>query len=218
MSLALVCALTSRTPVSVNKSSIPALTGKYCPTRLREWTDFPAQQADVYKIVRRYLQPANASALRLFSSFIALEDLGRSLCQRPISSENDLEGVERCGKHRHVHNIVSELCKIPSARQELGLGHGFRFDSHANALDQEAANALGRNSAFGRMQPDQFCVHGVDDHASTLLMTVEYKPPHKLSVETLCAAFDPWTFGRKWSTLRLFLQTKQRSSGTIRHA
>ncbi|KAK5125897.1 hypothetical protein LTR08_005109 [Meristemomyces frigidus] len=76
-------------------------------------TTFDEYQADVYNIVRRYLQPASASAPRLFSSLIALEDLGRSLCQRPISSEKDLEGVERYGKDRHVHDIVSELCKIP---------------------------------------------------------------------------------------------------------
>ena len=63
-------------PSRSTKSSIPAPRGKYCPTRLREWTDFPAQQADVYNTVRRYLQPVNASTLRLFFSLIALEGLG----------------------------------------------------------------------------------------------------------------------------------------------
>ena len=181
-------------PSRSTKGSIPAPTGKYCPTRFREWSDFASQQAGIYTIVRRYLQPAGTIAPRLFSPLLALEDLGRSLCSKPLSSEKDLEGVERYGKDRHVHDIVSALCRNPAAREELRLGHGFRFDSHANALDEEASEGREGDTASGRMQPDQFCVHRLDDDSSTLLMTVEYKPPHKLSTESLCAGLRPMDF------------------------
>ncbi|KAM0706257.1 hypothetical protein Q7P35_005582 [Cladosporium inversicolor] len=136
------------------KGSIPAPTGKYCLTRFREWTDFAAQQTEVYNAVRGYLEPTEADAPRLFSSLIALQDLGRSLCLRPLSSEKDLEGVERYGKDRYVHDIVSALYENPHAREELRLGNGFRFDSHANALDEDTTEARGRDTTSGRMQPD----------------------------------------------------------------
>jgi hypothetical protein len=176
------------------KGSIPAPTGKYCPTRFREWTDFAAQQTEVYNTVRSYLQPTEVDAPRLFSPLLALQDLGRRLCSRPLSSEKDLEGVERYGKDLHVQDIISALCKNSDAREELRLGNGFRFDSHTNALDEEAAEARERDTTSGRMQPDQFCVHRLDGDSSTLLMTVEYKPPHKLSTENLCAGLRPMNF------------------------
>lgn len=181
-------------PSHSTKGSIPAPTGKYCPTRFCEWTNFAAQQTEMYNAVRSYLQPTEADAPRLFSPLIALRDLGRRLCSRPLSSEKDLEGVERYGKDDHVHDIVSALCRDPAAREELRLGSGFRFDSHANALDEEAAEAREKNATSGRMQPDQFCVHRLDGDSSTLLMTVEYKPPHKLSIENLCAGLRPMNF------------------------
>jgi hypothetical protein len=181
-------------PSHSTKGSIPAPTGKYCPTRFCEWTNFAAQQTEVYNAVRSYLQPTEVDAPRLFSPLIALRDLGRRLCSRPLSSEKDLEGVERYGKDDHVHDIVSALCQDPAAREELRLGSGFRFDSHANALDEEAAEAREKNVTSGRMQPDQFCVHRLDGDSSTLLMTVEYKPPHKLSIENLCAGLRPMNF------------------------
>jgi hypothetical protein len=191
----LLCApLRVACPSRSTKGSIPAPTGKYCPTRFREWTDFTTQQTEVYNTVRSYLHPNEVDAPRLFSPLLALQDLGRSLCLRPLSSEKDLEGVERYGKDRHVHDIVSALCENPKAREELRLGNGFRFDSHTNALDEEAAEARERDTRSGRMQPDQFCVHRLDGDSSRLLMTVEYKPPHKLSTENLCAGLRSMNF------------------------
>lgn len=139
-------------PSRSTKGSIPAPTGKYCPTTFREWTDFDAQQSEIYNIVRSYLQPAEVDAPRLFPPLLALRDLGRRLCSRPLSSEKDLEGVERYGKDDHVRDIISALCQNPAAREELRLGSGFRFDSHANALEDEAAEDRERDTTSGRMQ------------------------------------------------------------------
>ena len=117
---------------------------------------------------------------------------------RPISSEQDLETYERLAVEDHVHDIILELCKIPSARDEFQLGDGVRFDNHANALDEievESEANLPSNSRPSR--PDQFCVHRVDGDTSTLLTTVEYKPPHKLSVENLHSGLRPIDFYHK---------------------
>jgi hypothetical protein len=65
----LLCApLRVACPSRSTKGSIPAPTRKYCPTRFREWTDFAAQQTEVYNTVRGYLQPTEVDAPRLFSS------------------------------------------------------------------------------------------------------------------------------------------------------
>ena len=56
-------------------------------------------------------------------------------------------------------------------------------DNHANSLDEVEADQSGElNPEHPR--PDQFCIHRVNSTTNTLLNTVEYKPPHKFSVET----------------------------------
>jgi hypothetical protein len=89
-----------------------------------------------------------------------------------------------------VRDIISELCKIPAAREEFRLGDGVWFDSHANALDE--AERSGSDTWLPR--PDQFCIHRVDGQTNTLLTTVEYKPPHKLPVQTIREGFRPMEF------------------------
>lgn len=101
--------------------------------------------------------------------------------ERPISSERDLEGYERSAVENHMRNIIAELCKIPTARDEFRLGDGVQFDSHANGIDLQT----NQPSRSGSSRPDQYCIHRIDDGTSALLTTVEYKPPHKLPVESL---------------------------------
>jgi hypothetical protein len=67
---------------------------------------------------------------------IALEELARRFALRPISSEQGLETYERIAVEDHVRDIISELCKIPAAREEFMLGDGIWFDNHTNALTE----------------------------------------------------------------------------------
>ena len=116
---------------------------------------------EIYNSVCGYLQLVGRDAPRLFAPFIVLEDHGRRFVRRPISSEQDLETYERLAVEDHVHDIISQLCKIPSARDEFRLGDGVWFDNHANALDEiegsESEVNLPSNSQPSR--PDQFCIH-----------------------------------------------------------
>lgn len=91
-----------------------------------------------------------------------------------------------------MRDIISELCKIPAAREEFGLGDGVWFDNHANVLDEIEQSESDNRLPTSR--PDQFCIHRVDDESNTLLTTVEYKLPHKLSVETIRAGFRRMEF------------------------
>jgi len=94
-----------------------------------------------------------------------------------------------------VRHIISELCKIPEARRRFRLGNGVWFESHTNSLEDAAQNYVtlddeDSSSTKYRPRPDQFCIHRADDKNS-LLMTVEYKPPRKLTVENLRVGLQP---------------------------
>lgn len=172
---------------------IPIPTGKYCPTRLEYWADCPVQQSELYRSVYSYLQLTPGGAPRLFSSLHELEGLGRRLGRKPISSEQDLEAYERFAVEDHVNDIITELCKIPAAREEFGLGDSIQFSNHTNSLNEnETIEAdASQPSSVHYPRPDQFCIHRVDGSTTTLLTSVEYKPPHKLSVATLRMGLRP---------------------------
>lgn len=183
------------TPSRSTRGTIPPPSGKYCPTRLRLWEDCPARQQAIYDAVRGYLQPPAKDASRLFSPLVELEGLARRFDRRPLSSEQDLESYERFAVEDHVYDVIAELCKIPEARQRFRLGNGVRFDNHANALDEAEVDLPEDKPAnLHRSRPDQFCIHRIDDNNTTLLTTVEYKPPHKLSVENLRVGLRPMGF------------------------
>jgi serine/threonine protein kinase len=154
--------------------------------------DCVRQQQAIYDRVCTYLQSTEGSRAQLFPPVIALEELARRFALRPISSEQGLETYERIAVEDHVRDIISELCKIPAAREEFMLGDGIWFDNHTNALTESQVE-LDTNHPpnLRRPRPDQFCIHRVDGSTNSLLLTVEYKPPHKLSVETLRAGLRP---------------------------
>ncbi|KAJ6105282.1 hypothetical protein N7523_010092 [Penicillium sp. IBT 18751x] len=177
------------TPSRSTTGKIPLPTGKYCPTRLEHWTDCSALQSELFRTVYSYLQ----GAPHLFSSLPELEGLGRRLGRKPMSSEQELEAFERFAVEEHVHDIITELCKLPAARDEFGLGDGIQFSNHTNSLNENGAPEADASqpSNVHHPRPDQFCIHRVDDNTTTLLTSVEYKPPHKLSVATLRMGLRP---------------------------
>ncbi|EEH37576.2 hypothetical protein PAAG_07994 [Paracoccidioides lutzii Pb01] len=181
-------------PSHSTKGAIQPPKGKYCPTKLLPWVDLPAKQQDIYTSVCNYLGPAGGAEQRPFPPIIALEEVSRRVSRRPLSSERDLETYERLAVEDHIVDIIDELCKIPEARNEFCLGDGIRFENHANAMDNFDTD----QSDSPRTRPDQFCIHRLDNNMNTLLTTVEYKPPHKLSVENLRVGLRPMNF---WETV-----------------
>jgi hypothetical protein len=184
------------TPTKSTKGHIPAPTGKYCPTRLRLWSECPSQQREIYNTVCDYLQPAGREPARLFASLAELHGLSRRFSRRVLRSEKDLESYERFAVEDHVHDIIAELCKIPAAQERFRLGNGIAFDNHAHTLDEseDADEEVLDISSSRHPRADQFCIHRVDGTTNILLTTVEYKPPHKLSVENLRKGLRPMEF------------------------
>ncbi|EDN04532.1 conserved hypothetical protein [Histoplasma mississippiense (nom. inval.)] len=177
------------TPTRSTKGSIPPPTGKYCPTSLCFWSNCPAQLQEIYDAVSTYLQPTGRDAPRLFTSLLVLNELGRRYSSRKLRSEKDLEHYERTAVEDHVHDIIAELCKIPDAQERFRLGDGILFENHENLLQtsEESDVQLLDESSTKHPKPDSFCIHRINDSTNTLITTVEYKPPHKLSVENLRA-------------------------------
>lgn len=102
-------------------------------------------------------------------------------------SEGDLAGIERQIVEYPVTKIISELIKIPAARQHFGLANGVTFENHPNTLSDIADEV---QQAMSRMEPvlrlryaDQLCVYKTVGGTRDLRFVVEYKAPHKLSVE-----------------------------------
>jgi len=175
------------TPYFSTSREIPLPKGKFCPTRLRPWEDCFVQQQAIYNSVRNYLQSTGNSQTRLFTPLIALEELARHFALQSISSERGLESYEQIAVEDHVRDIIAELCKIPAAREEFRLGDGVRFDNYTSVLTENQVEV----DSSCRPRPDRFCIHRIDDSAYTLLLTVEYKPSRKLSVENLRAGLRP---------------------------
>ncbi|EED11524.1 conserved hypothetical protein [Talaromyces stipitatus ATCC 10500] len=187
------------TPTKSTKGHIPAPTGKYCPTRLRLWSECPSQQREIYNAVCDYLQPAGREPARLFASLAELHGISRRFSRRVLRSEKDLESYERFAVEDHVHDIIAELCKIPAAQERFRLGNGITFDNHVNTLNEpeDADEEVLDASSSQRPRADQFCVHRIDGTTNILLTTVEYKPPHKLSVENLRKGLRPMEFWKE---------------------
>ncbi|KAJ5131203.1 uncharacterized protein N7515_007242 [Penicillium bovifimosum] len=174
---------------SLTTGTIPLPKGKYCPTRLEQWVDCAAQQQDIYDSVRRYLQPEE-NPPRIFPSRERLEGHLISFPQL-ITSETNVQLYERIAVDSYVGAVIMELCKIPAARKEFGLGDGVFFDSHRNALNENRTVETDTNNH--RTPP--VAGRTIDGRTTTLLTTVEYKPPHKLTLEDLRAGLcdmDLW--------------------------
>ncbi|GLA56312.1 hypothetical protein AnigIFM63604_008109, partial [Aspergillus niger] len=173
--------------------TVPAPKGKRCPLQLLPWTECTAIQQKIYHSVCTYLAPPGQPAAQLFPSRTVLKGFGEEFKKRAISSEQDLQSYERFGVENHVRDIIAELCKIRAAREEFQLGNGIQFDNHANALDAIDTDGS-KTDKSANSRPDQYCIHRADGDNSTAIMTVEYKPPHKLSVENFRAGLRPMRF------------------------
>jgi len=186
-----------RTPSRSTKGKIPAPQGKFCPARLLPWKDCATVQQEIYDSVCNYLHATSETPREIFSTVARVEGLAESL-GGPLSSERDLESYERFAVENHVRDIILKLSEVPEARRRFRIGDGVWFESHSNTLEDDAEETTapldveGRSSTQYRPRPDQFCIHRVDGKHS-LLMTVEYKPPHKLTVENLRVGLRPQT-------------------------
>lgn len=183
------------TPLHSTQGSIPQPTGKFCPTNISPWPACSTQLQETFDIVYAYLQPSGRDAPRLFTSLHEVQGLGQRFSSRKLRSEKDLENYERAAVEDHVHDVIAELCKIPDARDKFQLGDGLIFENHGSHLQAPDPEFDDRDeSSTQNPKPDSFCIHRTNGSTHTLISTVEYKPPHKLSVENVRVGLRPMRF------------------------
>ncbi|CAG8132553.1 unnamed protein product [Penicillium nalgiovense] len=177
-------------PSRSTTGKIPLPKGKHCPTRLEHSTDCPKQLSEVYRSVCQYLHPERGQDPRLFSSVAELEGLGGRFARKPLSSEQELEACERFGVEEHVHDIITELCKLPAAREEFWLGNGIQFSNHKNFLNENEPMEVEADQlpSTSQPRPDQFCINRVDGNSTTILTTVEKKKLKHNAEQLVCSA------------------------------
>ncbi|KAI2786099.1 hypothetical protein POX_h09866 [Penicillium oxalicum] len=165
---------------------------RHHPGRLKEQSPLRLENIARHGPSVAIFQLAPGGAPHLFSSLLELKGWARRLSRHPISSEQKIESYERFAVEEQIYNIITELCKIPAARDEFNLGEGIQYNNHKNLLEDEIIDAYtNQSSSVHRPRPDQFCIHRVGDNTTHVLTSIEYKPPHKLSVATLHIGLRP---------------------------
>ncbi|CAI7646939.1 unnamed protein product [Penicillium bialowiezense] len=178
------------TPYYASTDTIPLPWERHCPIRLRPWGDCNRQQQAIYDRVCHYLQ-SNKENPQLFLNLIVLEEFARHLPDI-MGSERCLETYESTAVEHNVRRVISELCKIPAAREEFMLGDGLEFDFHENSLNETRDSLTEIDMPnIPRSRLEQFCVRRVEGDTGSLLLTLEYKSAYKLSVENLRAGLRP---------------------------
>ncbi|KAI9841266.1 MAG: hypothetical protein M1837_000802 [Sclerophora amabilis] len=187
------------------KGSITQPKDKICPTYLRPWDDFSERQQDIFDDVYRALQPcsgtpSSGSPWRLFSPILALEDLSPMLMGRKIANEADLRAWRWMAAENPVTNIIDNLAKLPSICQRFGIADGVTFETYVNNLgdlNEEVLAALSIQDQISSAttsiintnqkpaQANLTCAYKTKDGARSLLLLVDPKAPHKLSIDNL---------------------------------
>ncbi|OJD13932.1 hypothetical protein AJ78_05669 [Emergomyces pasteurianus Ep9510] len=114
---------------------------KLRPAKIREWTDFPAEQISVWED----LMNTEFVTERHFTPALALKEYGKEARER-ISSELDLHYFERQTIETRVASVIKQLCASPQLRQIFCLKGNVTFENHANTLTDESSIAADINS------------------------------------------------------------------------
>ncbi|KAL9593276.1 MAG: hypothetical protein Q9219_007620 [cf. Caloplaca sp. 3 TL-2023] len=171
--------LTSRGPTTSPK-------GRACPKTLQPWTDFQRSQRRIHREIRSAL-----CHTRHFPVLVDIEGNGERI-QKRLSSEADLRIYAEMGVLQFLRDAIGHLCSFAGFKDTLG--DGFEFHNHSHALQdgEPEVEAAKNTKAATRRVPkpanaDQFCVRRIDDKAR-LVFVIEYKAPHKLTLQFLQAA------------------------------
>ncbi|OAQ57692.2 serine threonine protein kinase [Pochonia chlamydosporia 170] len=188
-------------------------TGRIFPRRIIPWENFPAKQQKIWE--KLSISPEFASQT-VFPSQHQLSYV-KSILQ-PISSEIGLRNFERDVVENAVQKMVDETYKDPILRNGLGLKGTVTFESHTNlgehsdstlqsmermSISGSDSRALAsasttrtrgqkpRRKAKGKgNRADQFCIYRTSEGKNVPTIAIEYKAPHKLSVDEIVTGLD----------------------------
>ncbi|KJK88393.1 hypothetical protein H633G_07733 [Metarhizium anisopliae BRIP 53284] len=183
-------------------------TGRIFPRRIIPWDSFAMRQEEIWTD----LSISDLLPKPSFPSYHQMEYVKSLL--KPISSELGLRDFERDVVENAVQKLVDRAHTDPSLRNSLGLQGTVTFESHTNlGTTDDAISApmehmsLGRDGADAAVQvpapkpppapkarrrargkgnrADQFCIYRTSDGQNAPAVAIEYKAPHKLSLDEI---------------------------------
>ncbi|OAQ58143.1 serine/threonine protein kinase [Pochonia chlamydosporia 170] len=203
--------VTDRSLTTQGDTTNPA--GRIFPRRIIPWEDFPVRQQEIWE--RLSVSPG-FSAQTVYPSQHQLSYV-KSILQ-PVSSEIGLRHFERDVVENAVQKLVDEIYKDPILRESLGLKGTVTFESHTNlgersdsvlqsmermsisenvtsappsASTTKARGQKPRRRAKGKgNRADQFCIYRTSEGRNIPTIAIEYKAPHKLSVDEITTGLN----------------------------
>ncbi|KAJ2894395.1 hypothetical protein MKZ38_007561 [Zalerion maritima] len=189
-------------------------TGRIFPRQIIPWDNFAEKQEEVWnELATGQLFSSQAA----FPSRHQLEYVKSLL--KPISSELGLRDFERDVVENAVQKLVDMACTDQILRNNLGLQGTVTFESHTNlgetdddfieslehmSLDEGYTGAAAltsapkpttapkaRRKARGKgNRADQFCIYRTSSGQNVPALAIEYKAPHKLSVDEVITGLE----------------------------
>ena len=178
-------------------------TRKKRPDFIQPWTDFiETQKAKLEELFFRYRPYADVQA---FESAHFTRTFGKRMADRMLASEPDLHTAIRDSVEDPLTSIIKHLQTHDEVRDAFQLSENFRFENHLNTLSDYGQQARKQPDAPKpqpstpphstpippRCRPDQICVYSTIDGLRKPVMTAEFKPPHKLTIDYLRQVLDP---------------------------
>ena len=158
-------------------------THRWCPERIVFWEDFDQLQQEEWRLLN-----SNKSLWtdRRYPSAANLEFIGKSI--DPIGSEDDLRYTERLT----LENMVKTLFESIDFGPELPIRGNISFENQArfrsDGVDDVVRKTADMSVSTGHARntrADQYCVFRKKDEFARPIEAVEYKAPHKLTIEEI---------------------------------
>ena len=151
---------------------------KLVPVAVRSWAGFPKLQESTFSQVKAVYDQYPEPPATFPSSTIIVNSLKRKA--RPLASELDLRKHQADCVEELVQTIIQDLVSERSLPADFSLGTDIHLDNHPNNLSKEEVSGL----ATGKFA-DKIFIRKVEGDEKRIVVIIEYKPPHKLSVEAL---------------------------------
>lgn len=182
-------------PGSVTRGFTTDPASSLFPQTIALWDDFGERQQRTWTLLGDIDEPWHTA---LYPSIAACKSIEAFF--DPIGSEDDLRFLQRLT----VDNMVKEMYNALMRNYELApslLGHGqISFENPASFRGAEMStlsDTMGGLAIRGTsgQQPrntraDQFCVLWREDGSVRPLIAIEYKAPHKLTIEEICTGLQ----------------------------
>ncbi|XP_044718710.1 kinase [Hirsutella rhossiliensis] len=185
--------ITDRSLTTQGETTNPA--GRIFPRQIIPWDDFATRQEEIWND----LSTGDLFCIPAFPSQHQIEYVKSLL--KPISSELGLRDFERDVVENAVQKLVDRAYTDPLLRSSLGLQGTVTFESHTNlgstgptepaSGPKPPAAPKARRRARGKgNRADQFCIYRTSDGQKVPALAIEYKAPHKLSVDEVITGLE----------------------------